>query len=56
MTIVLNTNCHIHILSKKAKHRFITDDKHFKVLENIPFPKVICIRLEEFHEIWMKMS
>ena len=26
----------------------VTEDKHFKVLENIPFPKVEVIGIEEF--------
>ena len=30
----------------------ISDDKHFKILEKIDFPKVVCLRLEEFRVIW----
>lgn len=30
----------------------ITDDKHFSVLKSVDFPKVVCLRLEEFQEIW----
>lgn len=26
----------------------VSKDAHFKVLENIPFPKVVVIRLEQF--------
>lgn len=26
----------------------ITHDKHFKVLQNIPFPKVTCLKMNEF--------
>lgn len=26
----------------------VSEDAHFKVLENIPFPKVVVIRLEQF--------
>jgi uncharacterized protein len=29
----------------------ITNDKHFNVLENIPFPKVQAISLQEFKEL-----
>lgn len=29
----------------------VTHDKHFKILENIPFPKVSTISLEEFKKI-----
>ena len=32
----------------------ISDDNHFKVLKTIDFPKVICLRLEEFYEIWKR--
>ena len=28
----------------------ITNDKHFKVLQNIPFPKVQILSLQEFKE------
>lgn len=30
----------------------ISDDNHFKILNNIEFPKVVCVRLEKFREIW----
>ena len=30
----------------------ITDDKHFNVLKQVDFPKVNCVRLEEFKDIW----
>jgi uncharacterized protein len=29
----------------------ITNDKHFKVLQNIPFPKVQILSLQEFKEL-----
>jgi len=32
----------------------ITDDKHFKILKSIEFPKVISLRLEEFSEFYNK--
>jgi uncharacterized protein len=32
----------------------ITNDKHFKVLENVPFPKVACVDLATFKEIFDK--
>ena len=35
------------VLSRNAKC-IVTEDKHFKVLENIPFPKVEVIGIEDF--------
>lgn len=32
----------------------ITDDAHFKILKRIAFPKVLCLRLEEFSEIYQE--
>ncbi len=32
----------------------ITDDKHFKILKSIEFPKVITLRLEEFNDFYNK--
>lgn len=32
----------------------ITDDKHFNTLKTVDFPKVICLRLEEFRKIWQE--
>jgi uncharacterized protein len=29
----------------------ITNDKHFRVLENVPFPKVVCVDLATFKDI-----
>lgn len=34
----------------------ISDDTHFKVLKTISFPKVVCLRLEEFQKIWLDKS
>lgn len=34
----------------------ISDDNHFKILNNIEFPKVICLRLEKFREIWEEQN
>jgi predicted nucleic acid-binding protein len=30
----------------------ITHDKHFNILKHIPFPKVICVTLDEFKVIF----
>lgn len=32
----------------------ISDDKHFKILTTIEFPKVVCLRLEAFDEVYQK--
>jgi putative PIN family toxin of toxin-antitoxin system len=32
----------------------ITDDAHFKILKQVAFPKVVCLRLEEFREVFVK--
>ncbi|TAK36326.1 MAG: putative toxin-antitoxin system toxin component, PIN family [Saprospiraceae bacterium] len=32
----------------------ITHDGHFKVLKNVPFPKVVCLMLEQFRKIFEK--
>ncbi len=34
----------------------VSEDKHFKILETIPFPKVSVIRLDDFMEILSKES
>ncbi len=33
-------------------HYIISDDKHFKVLDIIDFPKIVCLRLEAFDKIY----
>jgi putative PIN family toxin of toxin-antitoxin system len=32
----------------------VSDDRHFKILKKIGFPKVIAIKLEDFKKFWQK--
>lgn len=34
----------------------VTEDSHFNVLQNIPFPKVPIIRLKQFADLLMSVS
>ena len=49
--IVLDTNCLVMSLSAHNPYNaifIVTEDKHFKELENIPFPKVEVIGIDDF--------
>ncbi len=41
------------VVSSNAEH-LVTNDVHFKVLKEVDFPKIDCVRLEEFKKIWEK--
>ena len=34
----------------------VSDDKHFKELENIDFPRVLVVRLEEFAKLYRNLG
>ena len=34
----------------------VSEDKHFKELENVDFPKVVVIRLEEFTRLYRNLN
>ena len=55
MRIVLDTNCGrvwgiVDCALNAGADYIVTNDKHFKVLENIDFPKVNILRIDKFKE------
>ena len=58
--VVVDTNCLLRMIPLRSKYRLVweaiiasadflvSEDKHFNVLKDIPFPKVNVITLEQF--------
>ena len=60
--VVIDTNCLIQMISLHSPYRgiciwnafaanaeyLISDDKHFKILDRIPFPQINLLKMEEF--------
>jgi len=32
----------------------ITNDRHFRILKDVPFPKVVTMTLNQFRKFWQK--
>ncbi len=51
ITVDVDDNKFVDAFINTNSDWLITFDKHFKILKNIPYPKVSCCNLEEFFEI-----
>lgn len=47
--VVIDTNCLLQILGRHSVYH-VSEDAHFRVLNNIPFPVVHVIGLEDFYK------